>query len=134
VTSRFAKTKAAFRRRTELRTNDESRLGITPVVGNFGAYDNWSVPKSTRCMLTGKPFRLQRATLSMDCRTARPALITIPAHAVLRTVSARTADGLVDVLWEGRRLSMFAVDIERRGIEIKRPDVESSQSSNSATA
>jgi hypothetical protein len=70
-------------------------------------------------MLTGKLFRLQRPTLSLDCHAEKPKLTTIPMDAILRAVSAKSADGLVDVLWNGHRLSLFAIDIERRGIEVE---------------
>jgi len=44
----------------------------------------------------------------------------IPQGAIIEVTSGPTGQrmGTVGVLWEGRTLAMFAIDIEKRGIEI----------------
>ena len=46
--------------------------------------------------------------------------LTIPAGAIIKVVSGSTGDGdrMVDVLWEGRTVTMFADDVDVLGTEI----------------
>ena len=73
-------------------------------------------------MLTGKQFRLERGTLAVegvDSKDGKRRAVTVPAGAVIRVLSGPTkGDGLVSVLWEGRALGMFEVDVNVRGTEI----------------
>jgi hypothetical protein len=70
-------------------------------------------------MLTGKRFKLEHSTLALDVRQGKRTAVTIPAGAILKVVSG-TSDGerTVDILWEGRVVAMFAVDVDVRGTEI----------------
>lgn len=73
----------------------------------------------TLIMLTGKQFRLDRATLAIDTVDGKRRAVTIPAGTVLKVVSGPTdGNGMVNVLWDGRTLEMFAVDVDGRGTEI----------------
>lgn len=70
-------------------------------------------------MLTGKRFKLERATLGVETIDGKRRAVTIPADAVIKVVAGpNNGDGLVDVLWEGRALGMFAIDVDIRGTEV----------------
>ena len=70
-------------------------------------------------MLTGKRFRLERATLAVDGVDGRRKAVTIPAGAILKIVSGpNNGDGMVNVNWDGRTFEMFEVDVNVRGTEI----------------
>jgi len=69
-------------------------------------------------VLTGKRFRLERATLSAETGDSKPTAFTVPAGAIVEVLSGPyDSVGLVQVLYEGRKLQMFA-DVNVRGTEI----------------
>jgi hypothetical protein len=70
-------------------------------------------------MLTGKTFRLRTETVAIDEVDGKRVGVTIPSGAVIKVVSGpRYYERLTDVLWNGRVVQMFTVDIDARGIEI----------------
>lgn len=71
-------------------------------------------------MLTGKRFRLERPTLAIDGVNGKRQATIIPAGAVLKVVSGPTSPGdrMVDVLWDGKTVTMFVIDVDVRGTEI----------------
>ncbi len=71
-------------------------------------------------MLTGKRFRLKTSTLSIEGMNGTRTAVTLPAGAIVKVVSGPTpGDRLVDVLWEGKMVEMFAIDLHMRGIEVR---------------
>ena len=70
-------------------------------------------------MLRGKRFRLERGTLSVEMKDAKPTAFTVPSGAIVEVVSGPDA-GMLRVVYEGRDLSMFAVDVQGRGVEISK--------------
>ena len=70
-------------------------------------------------MLTGKRFTLRQETLALHVAEGKRCAVRIPVGAMIKVVSGPTSgDGVVDVLWEGRTVAMFQVDIEQRGQEV----------------
>lgn len=70
-------------------------------------------------MLIGKRFRLERGTLAVEFVDGKRRAVTIPVGELIAVVSGPTnGDGLVDVLWNGRTLAMFEIDVDVRGTEI----------------
>jgi hypothetical protein len=70
-------------------------------------------------MLTGKKFKLVRTTLAITMVEGRRKAVAIPAGAVIKVISGPTpGDRMVDVLWDGKTVEMFAVDVDVRGTEI----------------
>ena len=70
-------------------------------------------------MLTGKRFQMRTETLALAEIGGKREAITIPAGAVIKVVSGpRQNDQLMDVLWAGRIVKVFAVDVDARGREI----------------
>ena len=71
-------------------------------------------------MLTHKQFKLQKPTLALETVNGKRSATAIPNGAILKVVSGPSGEGdrLVDVLWEGRTVAMFVVDLKERGREI----------------
>jgi hypothetical protein len=73
-------------------------------------------------MLSGRKFRLERPTLAIDGVDGNGKRQTsyVPAGSVIKILSGPTSvgDRIVDVLWEGQTLTMFAIDVDVRGTEI----------------
>jgi hypothetical protein len=72
-------------------------------------------------MLTGKRFKLDRSTLALRSIEGGRKAVTIPAGAIVKVISGPTGDGdrMVDVLWESQTVTMFAVDVDVRGTEVR---------------
>jgi hypothetical protein len=72
-------------------------------------------------MLTGKRFRLERPTLALDVMEGKRTAVTLPTNAILKVVSGPTGEGdrMVDVHWDGRTLTMFEIDVNVRGTEVR---------------
>jgi hypothetical protein len=87
-------------------------------------------------MLTGKRFKLENPTMALDVIDGRHVAVTIPTGSTIQVVSGPTGEGdrLVDVVWEGRTVAMFAYDVSVRGTEVKEHGSRTSESNCSATA
>jgi hypothetical protein len=66
-------------------------------------------------MHTGN-FRLERTTLAVGELNGKPVAVTIPAGEVIKMI-LKPSDGntMVDVLWKGRAVAVYAVDLQQRG-------------------
>lgn len=71
-------------------------------------------------MLTGKRFRLEIPTLAIDGGNGKRHTSCVPAGAIIKVVSGPSGAGdrMVDVLWDGKIVTMFAVDVNVRGTEV----------------
>jgi hypothetical protein len=75
-------------------------------------------------MLTEQRFKLSERTLAIEVLDSERRAVSIPAGAIIRLVSGISAgDRTVEVLWEGRKVEIFACDMNMRGREIKDPSV-----------
>jgi hypothetical protein len=74
-------------------------------------------------LLTGRRFELERATLAIEVVDGHRRTISIPLGEVIKVVAGPTSqqDRMVDVLWQGRVLTMFALDVDVPGTEIVEP-------------
>ncbi len=82
-------------------------------------------------MLIAKRFKLKERTLVIEILNGERKAVTIPVGAIIQLVPGATDGGqTVDVLWENRKLEIFACDLNIRGTEIIGPQ---SQEVNSAT-
>ena len=65
-------------------------------------------------------LKIVRATIALDVISGKPTVITVPMDTVV-TVLPGSDEGakLIDVLWEGRAIQMFAIDLAMRGVEIR---------------
>jgi hypothetical protein len=71
-------------------------------------------------MLSGRRYKLEREILAVDIVDSKRRAVTIPAGTIFKVVSGPVnGDGLVNILWNGRVVEMFLVDVEARGTEIK---------------
>lgn len=83
------------------------------------------VPKP---VLTGKYFRLDRATIASDGADGERRVVVVPTGSVIKIVDetanhgGSSGNGMLDVLWDGRIVEMFAIDVEARGKEIQSHD------------
>jgi hypothetical protein len=74
---------------------------------------------TTLSMLSGKKFRLERATLAIDIPAGKRTAVTVPSGACLRVISGPVdKSGLLHVAWDGKTVEMFEIDILERGVEI----------------
>jgi hypothetical protein len=72
-------------------------------------------------MLTGQRFKLRNPALAIEIVNGIRLRVTIPTRTILKVISGPIdGDQMVDVLWEGKRVRMFAVDLISRGTEILR--------------
>ena len=71
-------------------------------------------------MLTGKRLRLKVPTIGLALIDHKRVAVRIPADSILTVSSgSRVQDmRMVDVLWEGQTVVMFAEDVQTRGEEI----------------
>jgi hypothetical protein len=70
-------------------------------------------------MLAGKRFLLHRDTLAVEDIKGQRVAITMRAGDIIKVVSdPRYGENRVTVLWAGRAVTMFAVDVQGRGAEL----------------
>ena len=73
-------------------------------------------------MLTGKRFKLKERTLAIEVLDGERKAVSIPVGAIIEVVPGATAGGqTVDILWESRKLEIFACEVRMRGTEIIGP-------------
>lgn len=66
-------------------------------------------------MLAGRRFMLRSPTVAVD---ARRLILELPVGAILTVTSDSSAEkSMIEVVWEDRKLSMFAIDLTERGEE-----------------
>lgn len=71
-------------------------------------------------MLAGRQFKLEKSTLALAIVDGRRNALTIPAETIITVVAGLTpGEWLIDVLWEGKTLEMFEVDVNVRGTEVE---------------
>jgi hypothetical protein len=73
-------------------------------------------------MLTGKQFKLENPTLALEVIDGKRVAVSILAGALIMVVSGPKNEGAaltLKALWDGRTVTMFAVDVSVRGTEIK---------------
>lgn len=77
-------------------------------------------------MLTGKRFKLETPTMAVGTLDGKRVAVTVPAGETIKVISGpRHGDRMMDVLWDGRVIMMFAVDVEERGTEVAGKPFES---------
>jgi hypothetical protein len=70
-------------------------------------------------MLTGQRFKLRNPALAIENVNGVRLRVTVPTRAILKVISGPLdGDQMVDVLWEDKRVRMFAVDLIARGTEL----------------
>jgi len=70
-------------------------------------------------MLAGQRFKLRNSALAIETLNGVRLRLTVPTRAILKVISGPLdGDQMVDVLWEDKRVRMFAVDLIARGTEI----------------
>ena len=72
-------------------------------------------------MFTGKRFRLNAPTLGILSGDGERIAVEIPKDAIVEVISGPRPDDqrMVDVVWEGKALAIFAQDIRDRGEQVK---------------
>jgi hypothetical protein len=71
-------------------------------------------------VLTGKKFRLNRATIAIETTGEDRQVVMVPIGAVVLVLSGPRPDDkrMIDVRWHDQTLVMFADDIQCRGEEV----------------
>jgi hypothetical protein len=72
-------------------------------------------------MLAGKSYKLRSPTLGLTSANGKRRAVLIPAGSQVSVVASRLSpeNRMVDVMFDGERLTVFAVDILDRGEEIQ---------------
>jgi hypothetical protein len=71
-------------------------------------------------MLFGKSFRLNKSVLSLETVDGKQFAEIVPSGAVIHVTEVAGADDrMINVQWLERRFTMFAVDVQERGEEIR---------------
>jgi hypothetical protein len=60
-------------------------------------------------------YKLRRPTMGIIKGDGKPAIVSMPKDALLNVNSENFPDGTVEVVWNGQKISMFAIDLEERG-------------------
>ena len=86
-------------------------------------------------VFTGKRFRLSASTLGILSANGERIAVQILKDAVVEVTSGPRPDDqrMVDVVWEGKTLTMFAQDIRDRGEELKSKSATKSRRKNDFT-
>ena len=72
-------------------------------------------------MLPGEKFKLDTPTIGLTANPRRQVLI--PAESIIKILSVPTDyRKMVDVLWNGQPLTMFAFDVNVPGTEVAEPE------------
>lgn len=71
-------------------------------------------------MLIGKRFKIGRATLALHGMEGKIGVVSVPAGATIQVLSnpSDSPNPMVEVQWEDRQVTMFLIDVTRRGTEI----------------
>ena len=80
-------------------------------------------------MLSGKRFRMKEETIGIETFGRKRLATQVPAGSVVTVESSPKADddlSMVDVRWDGRKLEMFADDIEKCGVQVADADASNS--------
>jgi hypothetical protein len=72
-------------------------------------------------MYKDKRFRIKSPTLGILAIRNQRIPVTVPADVTVEVVSHTHENRMIDVVWEGRTLKMFAQDIRERGEEVTEP-------------
>jgi len=71
-------------------------------------------------MHTGR-FKLEKTTLAIDDENGKRVAVRIPAGDTVKLIAdRRPGNKMVDVLWEGRMVTMYAIDLKLRGTEVRK--------------
>ena len=71
-------------------------------------------------MLTGKLLQLKSSVLGIYSVDGQRTAVMIPGGATVKVISGpHTEDRMMDLLWDGRVVAAFAVDIVNRGEEVR---------------
>jgi len=91
---------------------DKKAVGLVPTEGSS---------RRRTSVFTGKRFRLSTSTLGILSENGERIAVQILKDAVVEVTSGPRPDDerMVDVVWKGKTLTMFAQDIRDRGEELK---------------
>jgi len=70
--------------------------------------------------MKGRRIRLEKSTLALEIGEDKRRVVTIPAGAIVEVISGPPGDTdrMVEVAWDGKVVSMFAIDVDARGTDI----------------
>ena len=83
-----------------------------------------------------RSYRLRSETLGISDKERNPGMVMLPEGATVTIVDARVGSRMIDVLWDGKSVMIFAQDLDERGIleETKTATHEEQVKSQSKTA
>jgi hypothetical protein len=70
-------------------------------------------------MIAGRRYRLQTPIMAVKVGNHVNGTANLPIGAIVEVLSGPSdSDGMIDVLWEGRTVAVFSIDLKVRGTEI----------------
>ena len=70
-------------------------------------------------MLSGKRFQLRKPTIAIETTDSGRGAVMVDSGDVVKVISGpRPGDQMLEVLWNGRVVVMFAIDVQSRGEEV----------------
>ncbi|PYT12294.1 MAG: hypothetical protein DMG59_23810 [Acidobacteria bacterium] len=61
-----------------------------------------------------RSYRLTKDTAAILAADNKQDIVTVPSGGVI-TIAGVAADGMVEALWAGKKIRLFAIDVEQRG-------------------
>jgi hypothetical protein len=61
-------------------------------------------------------YRLSSETLGISDKEGHPSMVMLPEGATITILDARVGSRMIDVLWDGKSVMIFAQDLDERGI------------------
>jgi hypothetical protein len=86
--------------------------------------DTFFIEQKRALVLTNRRFQLNRDIVGIQLVDGSGSIVTVPGGAVISVLSGPNGQGsvpergIVYVLWEGRTVALFAVDVQARGTDI----------------
>jgi hypothetical protein len=81
-------------------------------------------------------YRLRQPTNVVTSTEGKAQMLTIPAGGIVTVVGQPSQEtGMVAVMWEGKTLRMFTVDLTRRGepVKVRAPEIPEIGSNNASS-
>jgi hypothetical protein len=101
--------------------HERPSAGLEPLLSDSQAVVLFLSSRRRSSVFTGKRFRLNAPTLGILSGDGERIAIQLPKDAIVEVTGGPRPEDMrmVDIVWEGKALAMFARDIRDRGEQVK---------------